>query len=367
MIQRVVPHYRVPLFQALFEEYGWYVACAENPPRGTHLALSGEQPWLLRFPFTFFPGDGRRVHVPVGPILKATRAKGVLAEFALGLSSTYQLPLLRRATGARVVFWSHGFNHDRGRSSLRDRWMHRVRMGLAAQVDGHVCYGAEGAREVRRYLPDDRVFVARNTLDVGAIRLHAQNSAGSVAPGRPHLITSGRLTGARRTPLLLEAFRIFLGTHPRATLTIIGDGPERDRTKRAARAMLGRSVRLIGACYSEAELAKEMVTADAFVYAGPIGLSANHALAYGLPVVAFSPVTGIRHKPEGANVVDGITGVLVQPDGAEALAEALIRLFTESPSPRERYRAAIQRYVDQNLLLSHYVEDFGAVHRFLSQ
>jgi glycosyltransferase involved in cell wall biosynthesis len=58
--------------------------------------------------------------------------------------------------------------------------------------------------------------------------------------------------------------------------------------------------------YDEEELSYIFNASDLFVYPGAVGLSAIHAMAYGLPVLTRDPGDGCM--PESEAVLDGITG-----------------------------------------------------------
>ena len=367
ILQRGVPSYRVPLFDRLHSEYGWRVVAASDGPKEEYPDLADQQPWLTLYPFRFPTKSQFQVVVPLTQILKDTGAKAVISEFALGMSSSYQLPLLKRVAGIKVLFWSHGYNMSRGLDSIFRRLAQVPRIGLSRLVDGHICYSEEGRRFLERYLAPKRVFVARNTLDVELIRREASLVPPASAPGSPHLVTSGRLVLEKNVPMLVRIFGKFREKYPDAALTIIGDGPERASVEAEAGEALGKSVFLTGALYRETEIAALMKSAEAFVFTGAIGLSLNHALAYGLPVVAFDRVPGgPHHKPEFAYLKEGVTGLVVKSYTEDAFVKTLEQLFARG-KPRLSYEDSIRSFVDQNLLLSHMVADFGQVDRFLAE
>jgi glycosyltransferase involved in cell wall biosynthesis len=129
----------------------------------------------------------------------------------------------------------------------------------------------------------------------------------------------GRLIALKRVDLLLEAVALCLGVH----LTVVGDGPERDRlVALAADLAVGQRVQFAGALPQKAVLA-ELARADVLVMASEHeGLPhvALEALAMGTPVVA-SPAGGTAEV-----IVDGENGRLVHPPTPEAFAKVLAEL-----------------------------------------
>ena len=168
---------------------------------------------------------------------------------------------------------------------------------LLSQADACICYSEEGSQRLAKVVAPDRLFVARNTFDLSEPLELAARIGRQAPPGFPHILSVGRAVPAKNFPLLIRAFQQFRLSASDAVLTIIGDGP--DMEKMHATAAGDPQIRLLGEVYGEELLAKEFMAADLFVYAGSIGLGANHALAYGLPVMIFERTPdGPYHAPE---------------------------------------------------------------------
>ena len=369
ILQRALPHTRLRLFTRLWEEFGWKVVSAQNPPK-YKLQVDGDYEFLERYDFRFPNSDNPyRCDIPLGKILRETGAKAVISEFSMRMSSTFDLVARRRLMGGPVtLFWSHGYNMDRGLGGLRRSLIQWPRSMLAALADGHVCYSEEGRDYLSRYMSSDRLFVARNTVDVTHMQAIARNTVAAIPPGRPHIMTIGRLTLDKDFPRLVRIFHRLCEDFPSAALTIIGDGVDTERTRVAAGSSLGDSIIMTGAIYEEEELAPLLLSADAVVFTGAVGLSVNHVLAYGVPVIAFDRTpTGPYHHPEIAYVVDGITGYRVPQNTDEALFTTLRDFFTRHADPKAEFRDSIEDYVAKNLTIDTYVEDFREVNNFIQE
>lgn len=362
ILQRGVMHYRLPVFRRLYELFGWQVVCNH----GEH----DDEPFVIPYDIKMpHPHNLYRAIVPTGKILRETGAKAVISEFSLSMSSTYQLTARRRLLGRPItIFWSHGFNMNRGLYGVYP-WLYQLpRIGLLRSADANICYSDEGVEFLAQYMPRDRLFVAQNVVDIEPMRKLARRIGRIDVGAKPHLLTVARIQNYRNVPMLVRVFHKFRETYPDARLTIVGDGPDAERTRQAAGAELGRSVVMTGAEYDEERLARHFCSADLMLFSGAVGLSVNHALAYGLPIMTFDRVKGgPGHGPEVAYVKNGITGYRVPEYSEQALLENLLRFFADHPDPRSEFETSIRDYVDQTITLDHMIQGFAQVHEFLKQ
>jgi GalNAc-alpha-(1->4)-GalNAc-alpha-(1->3)-diNAcBac-PP-undecaprenol alpha-1,4-N-acetyl-D-galactosaminyltransferase len=135
----------------------------------------------------------------------------------------------------------------------------------------------------------------------------------------------GRLSNEKGFELLLKAFKKVANSNPEWRLVIFGEGEERNKLKRIARDFgIGDKVFLPGRVKNPAFLLKQ---ADLFVmpsrYEGfPNALC--EAMVCGLPVISFDCPSGPRDI-----IRDGVDGILVPPEDANALAEAIAKLIDD--------------------------------------
>ena len=149
--------------------------------------------------------------------------------------------------------------------------------------------------------------------------------------GPVRLLFVGRLAAVKGLRVLLDALARLRG--PAVELTIVGDGPDRPDLERLA-APLGEAVRFTG-YLSQAEVAEAMAATDIFVlpsFAEGVPVVLMEAMAAGKPVIA-TQVAGV-----GELVEDGVSGRIVPPGDAEALARAIEGL---AAAPELRARMGI--------------------------
>ncbi len=368
VFQRVVAHYRLPIFKRLHEEFGWTVATSRSAPEYKKLVRE-DYDFIQRFDIQFPNKDNPyEAKVPIREIIEQTGAKAIISEFGLRISSTYSLPWIRRTRGKPIVlFWSHGFNMERGLYTYKQKLAQAPRVLLSVLVDGHLCYSEEGRDFLAKYMPRSRLFVAPNTLDINSLQVTAREiEAAADVSGRPNIIFVGRLTPDKDVPRLVRIFKAMKADFPQAALTIVGDGADNDKVRAEVGEELGKSIHMPGAVYDEAKIAAYYRSADLAVFAGAVGLSVNHALAYGVPFICFARTPeGPHHHPEIAYVVDGVTGYRVPTNTDEAMLRALRTFLNEHPDPKADFARSIEDYVAEHLSLDGMIKEFGKVDAFI--
>lgn len=158
---------------------------------------------------------------------------------------------------------------------------------------------------------------------------------------RDGLLFVGRLVSVKGADLAIEALRQLRGRGVDTTLTICGDGPERDAMEQQVRdADLEKAVTFEGwtepnelaAHYRRAELSLVPSRYE------PFGIVALEAIASGCPVV----VAETGGLPEAV----GDCGLLVPPDDATVLADATERALQSDV--RHDLRSAMPAHVDRH-------------------
>lgn len=148
---------------------------------------------------------------------------------------------------------------------------------------------------------------------------------------RARLFSCARLNEAKGHGDALAALALIRGAGVDAVLVIAGEdelggrGYRRTLEEHIVKAGLTGAVELLGAV-SEERVRRELEVAHAFVlasHAEPLGVAIMEAMAMETPVV----VTGAGGV--GELVEDGISGLIVPPASAEALAAAVARLLAD--------------------------------------
>lgn len=150
----------------------------------------------------------------------------------------------------------------------------------------------------------------------------------------------GRLIEQKGVDVLLDAFASVHLSHPKARLLIVGDGKDRTALEvQAARLGLDEIVHFTG-WVNEAQRLMEacnVITVPSR-WEG-FGLVTLEAMAYAKPLI----VSNTSALPE--IVVDNVTGLLIPPDDAPALAAAISRLLFDPALAIQMGQAGYQRLV----------------------
>lgn len=174
----------------------------------------------------------------------------------------------------------------------------------------------EGIKAPKRFIPNAITF---------------NNELSSIPPRDNHntfsILYTGRLATEKNIPLLIAACKILFKSIPKATLDIVGAGPEKNTLVQQAKELgITERVRFHGFIKHDL-LAAYYADCDLFVLpsieeAQPI--SAIEAMWFRKPIIVTSAIVSSNEL-----VKPGINGYIVNPKSPSQLAEYLITLATD--------------------------------------
>ncbi len=277
------------------------------------------------------PGPVRRLRATPAYLRDFTATVRRLRPDVLHANTLYTLPEAgcARRLGVPVVVHAHEILRHRPKDRAIIRW-------IAAVADRVIAVSEACAEPFRAIGMGDRVDVITNGVTLVTPSPYRAGAA-------PVIGTVGTLCHRKGTDLFLEMAERVSVRHPDARFVILGpDGLGRDVSyaaemrRRAAALAPGIDVRIA----QVPDVAAELAGWSAFTLPArqdPYPLAVLEAMAAGRPVVA-TRVGGIPEQVE-----DGVTGLLIPPERADALADAVLGLLQDPDRARRLGEAAAER------------------------
>lgn len=259
----------------------------------------------------------------------------------------YGAPAARLAGVGRLIHTRH-HGPDLGNNSSRAR--KAVALVGRRWVDRFVCVADDGARAcVAEGVPAARVVTVRNGIDLSRFAYNGPT------PGGPAAIVA-RLVPEKDHATLLHAWGRVVAEEPDFRLEIAGDGPCLSGLQALAGSLgLGHRVRFLGRVDDVAGLLGRTGMLILSSRLEGISLTLLEAMARGLPVVA----TRVGGNPEV--VVDGETGLLVEPGLPDDLAAAILRLRRD-PDRAHRMGLAGRQRAEDHFDIRRTIENYEAMY-----
>jgi len=240
-----------------------------------------------------------------------------------------------RLVGAAVVHTEHEF-YTLGRRR------HQQILRLLSVLAGTVTTVAEPVTEFLNQsvgIPMRKLKTIPNGVDLSRFQSARPMNRSELGWNGENVVVGcvARLVPGKGHAVLLDAFHRVLGRQPQTRLLLVGEGGERSRLEAQAGALgLNGSVRFLGA---RADVPRLLAACDVVTLASTcegLPLSILEAMAAGKPVVA----TRVGCVPQVVH--DGLTGLLVPPGDAAALAESLESLVRNQGTRRRLGMQACQ-------------------------
>jgi glycosyltransferase involved in cell wall biosynthesis len=320
LVQRVVPSYRAPFFDALSAACAGGLSLFAGQPLPVESISVAQKLNLAQL----VPAQNLHIFNPQHSLyfcyqrgltawLEAWNPAALILEANFRyLSSPAALRWMHKRNRP-VIGWGLGAPLSRGLLS-------GLRSDFLKQFDALVAYSGKGAEEYARLgFPSNRIFVAPNA--VAAKPTDPMPARADRFDPQPVVLFVGRLQTRKRIPSLLKACAE-LPEQLKPRLVIVGEGPQRKNLESLATAIYP-GAEFPGALHGP-ELAPYFRAADLFVLPGTGGLAVQEAMTYGLPVIVA----------QGDGTQDDLVrpqnGWQIQPDDDFALLFALQEALSDA-------------------------------------
>ncbi len=366
IIQRILPHYRIPFFEALHRELAragielQLIYGQEYPgtvPRSELL----KHPWTIRI-------ENSYLNTPLGQVVwqaclsHLQDSDLIVFEQANSLILNYWLMISRGRRKHRLAFWGHGRNFQaRSGHSLRES----VKKCFINQVDWWFAYTESSAKTVRESgFPPGRITVVQNAIDTNELESAlARVTQADLDALRAHLglandhvaLYCGGLYADKQLDFLIAACQAIRQRISNFNIIFIGNGPEQGKVEQAAQEHAW--IHYVGPKFGQ-DKAMYFRASQALLMPGLVGLAIVDSFVAETPLFT----TDIRsHSPEFSYLEHGMNGVLT-PFSISHYANAVAEFF-ESKELQKCLREGCQRGA-RVYTFEHFVERFasGIVH-----
>ena len=206
------------------------------------------------------------------------------------------------------------------------RLYYRLDRLLLRRFDKVVAVSQKVSDSLRRArIAPEKISIIRNGVDVSSFPSGSEAyKADSGGGGKMRIGVVGRLVPEKGLRYFLLAAREIVETHPNTEVVVAGDGPQRPELESLVRDLgIAKQVIFLGVVDDMPRIysSLDMVVMPSLDEGLPLVLL--EALAAGKPVVA-TKVGGIPGL-----IIEGRTGLLVEPKDARALRDAVLRLMSD--------------------------------------
>lgn len=362
IIQRVLPHYRIPFFAGLAERLyregvEMKLVYGQEYPGTVPKTTVVEKAWAhrIRNRYLRFPGS-EAVWQPC--LNQLSDCDLVIVEQSNRLVVNYHLMVGRKCGKFKLAYWGHGRNLQSGRrGGLRER----LKQKLIGAVDWWFAYTALSADVVRESgFPPDRITVVQNAVStreieeqvrtVTADRLVAVRKELGINSGNVAVYCGGMYPD-KKLDFLVEACDVIRSKIPDFEVILVGEGPDQHIVERAA--SRHPWLHYVGARYG-ADRVVFLLSAKLLLMPGLVGLAVVDSFAAQVPLFTTDiPI----HSPEIAYLENGVNGVMTAAD-VDAYAEAVVHYLGHRDRLevlRQGCRASSAKYTVENM-----IENFAA-------
>lgn len=318
VLQPIFSDYRKGVFDKLSEIYDLTILHSKNKTGVKQINTLYSREITC---FKYSPKETNRIFFSLPEIIKHKPDVFIhyLSVGVLSLPFTY---LVCRIMSIKFVLWGHGVHRKHGfnpNKSVSDR----IKLFYMKMSDAIILYSESAKTKIRCHLNDNKIFVAKNTLDtqiLNTVKVKLQELGKNKIKNNLnlhcnyYLIYIGRLLAEKKPEILLDSV-VSLRNKISGTIGVIyiGDGPELNKLKFQVKSNRIPDIKFLGALHDPEITGKYLYVSDLMVMPGYLGLSVNQSLCFNTPVVSLMTTKdGPYHSPEVENIINHKTGYLAE-------------------------------------------------------
>lgn len=360
IIQRVLPHYRIPFFECLFErleEHGitLHLVYGQEYPGTVPKTFDLNRTWGHRISNRYIRLGGKElVWQPCSAIHKNSDLIVIEQSNRLLLNFLLVSQLISRQS--KIAYWGHGKNMQAGG---KNKFSELIKKMLATKVDWWFAYTELSGNLIASLgFPTNRISVVQNTIDTRILanaienleekEIHKLKRKLGIS-GQNICIFCGGMYPDKWIDFLLRTCQIIKKNIPDFHMLFIGNGPEENKIKNAAGEYSW--IHYIGPVYGK-ELAPYLAMSQASLMPGLVGLGIIDSFVTGTPLFTTNnPI----HSPEIQYLDNHINGIMVETS-EDAFANSVIE-YLKSRALQETLKRGCTRSA-QEFTLENMVAEF---------
>lgn len=360
IFQPIVPEYRVALFEGVGKRYGDNVEIWADAGSGQDRSYPLEN---MRYDYSHSFKRFGLIRWQRGLSLKGLARDDVIVVCGdVHQLSSLWIAFKAKCCGIKVVWWGHHVSVGSKKLGIRIRLFFTKWLS-----DVVLCYTQQGVEWFRSRGWASPVFATGNTIDMNSVKnaIAAWTPEKLMVFQREHglekqevIVFCSVLRWKTRLDQLLRAMALEDLRQRGTKLVIIGDGEGRATWVKLAQD-LGVQDRVIwvGALRDQMKIAPWFLSAKAYVYPGPIGLSIIHAFSYGLPVICHDNMA--QHGPEFEAMADGWTGFTFKENDVDDLVRQIVRLLADE-ARRQKMSCCAQEIAFERYSMDRMIDNYCA-------
>ncbi len=287
--------------------------------------------------------------------------------------SNYKTMLRCWWNGVPFGLYTHGYNYQR-KYTFFSRFLEYLRAMVHRRCNVLIVYSEDGARHLRQVnrVADDRIFVARNTLDVDSIisrlakftpnQITQRRFEIGAGPGDILLVYVGRMEEIKNPIWVVKVVERLRKQDLPVRAVFVGDGKILPHLQEVVKRLphdIRNAIRFIGRVSVE-KVDLYLRAGDITVMPGMTGLAIVHSFAVGRP---FITIQSPYHSPEIAYLKHGVNGLMAGAN-IEAFCDAVESLVINKERRKTMGIAAL-KYAKEKLGMTNQIKGFEQAINFI--
>lgn len=367
IIQRVLPHYRIPFFERLSQVLAennieLLVFYGQHRENTVPKSVDVDRPWAVKIHnYYLFSKSKEVIWQPC--LLKAMSADLVIIEQANRLLINYLLLLTRKLIKPKIALWGHGKNFQ---SMNPDGFLETWKKWLSKQVDWWFAYTQASADLVKNIgFPVYKTTVIQNAICTESLQAARKNITKAQSDSLKNqlgintdnvAIFCGGMYEQKKMCFLIEACKHIRERVPDFHMIFIGAGPEEKLV--ANFSAENNWVHYVGEKHN-VDVVPYFAISKLMLMPGLVGLSVVDSFAMEVPIVSTDiPI----HSPEFGYLEDGVNSK-VTPYDMKKYVSAVEKLMFDECLLTELFSGC--KISSDKYTLSHMIDRFVVVLKYL--